>query len=88
MITVHRPAEETAATRSIEASLDELVVAYRTVDADPQSVPVDLPAIEDGGRWVGAEEIAAYLADLGTFVKDWHRFQSDACYLEDDGSIC
>lgn len=88
MITVHRPADDITSARPIEASLDELVVAYRTVDGERDSVPVDLPAIEDGDRWIGAAEIPAYLDELRPFIELWRRFQSDACYLEDDGSIC
>lgn len=81
MITVRVPVESDEAD-SIRALLDELVVAYAVVEGGTAV------AIEDGDRRVTGEAIPGYLAELGDFVAQWRKFQTDTCYLEDDGSIC
>ena len=48
-----------------------------------------LPAIVDGERLAsGPDQVAAYLSELRRFVADWNRFQTDACYIDEDGSVC
>ncbi len=85
---LHVPSEGGPLTAEVEGALRDLVVAYRVHRSDSASIPVDLPAIRDGERWISAADLPAYLDDLRTFVGQWRKFQADACYLEDDGSVC
>ncbi len=87
MIELH-VAPETDRARDIEAALIELVVAHTVVRGERSVAPVDLPAIHENGHWYGPDELDGYLADLRTTVALWRKYQSDACYIEDDGSIC
>jgi len=79
----------------IEAALKEMVVAHKviTVEAEEEyeALPTDtpLPALKDNGKIItGQRAIAAYLKELEQFVADWRRFQSDACYIDDEGEVC
>jgi hypothetical protein len=36
----------------------------------------------------GEDNLRAHLDHLRELMADWDRFQSDACYVEDDGTIC
>jgi hypothetical protein len=94
MIELYRTADcpECAA---IEAALKEMVVAHRVITVEPgqkHHAPVNgvaLPAIKDGDDLVsGQSEIAQYLRELDKFVVAWRRYQSDACYIDDDGKVC
>jgi hypothetical protein len=92
MITLYRPPDGPWAD-AIEEALDEMVIAYETeVIGDgasrPDDVP-DLPALRDDGDVVtGEDNLRAHLDHLRELMADWDRFQSDACYVEDDGTIC
>lgn len=77
----------------IQAALDEMVIDYETETIEdghppPDDVP-DLPALRDEGEIVtGETALRDHLDTLRALMADWDRFQSDACYVEDDGSIC
>jgi len=92
MITLYRPPADPWADE-IQDALDEMVIAYETetVEDDralPDDVP-DLPALRDDDEVVtGEAALRDHLDDLRDLMADWDRFQSDACYIEDDGSIC
>lgn len=92
MIELIRSADS-AQGAAIQAKLAELVIAHRvvTVDADHPS-PINgtpLPAIVDDGRVIsGKAELEAYLGELGKEIERWRRFQMDACYIDDDGTVC
>ena len=84
-----------AGCAEIEAALQEMVIAHKiitvTSEKPPESLPANtsLPAIRDNGQIIsGPEAIATYLKELAKFVADWRRFQSDACYLDDEGEVC
>jgi glutathione S-transferase len=78
----------------IEAKLKELVVAYKVVaieggDAGPVLAAlgkhVTLPALKDDGKVIsGLPAITAHLEELEEFVVLWRKFQSDACYCDED----
>jgi hypothetical protein len=36
----------------------------------------------------GTETIITQLRDLELYKEEWDRFQSDACYVNQDGSVC
>lgn len=92
MITLYR-SPDTPWADEIEDALDEMVIAYETevipeADARPDDVPT-LPALRDDGEVVtGKDALRDHLDRLRTLMADWDRFQSDACYIEDDGTIC
>jgi hypothetical protein len=75
-------------------ALDELVLAHRVIRLDQQSpspLPsgVTLPAIREGDRIIdGQAHIDAYLLEIEVFAAAWSKFQSDTCYLDDDGTVC
>lgn len=90
MVELFRTSESPLADE-IEEQLREMVAAYRTeVVESPAEVPVDrLPAIRHGEDLVtGEEALLAYLEELRELLGEWDRFGADACYIEDDGSIC
>ncbi len=88
MIELHVASDADARADEVRRALDDLVVAYQSTIVDVGATPVDLPAIRDGDRWIGADDIDGYLVELRRFVGQWRKFQADACYLEDDGSVC
>ena len=92
MITLYRLSDDPWADE-VQEALDEMVIAYETesipAPADrPDDVP-DLPALRDDGKVItGEENLREHLDHLRTLMADWDRFQSDACYVDDDGTIC
>jgi len=92
MVVLYRRPDDAWADE-IQEALDEMVIAYETVEVDgPAQVPDDvaaLPALRDDDEVVtGEDALRTRLDDLRALMNDWDRFQSDACYVEDDGSIC
>lgn len=94
MILLYRKTSSRLADE-IEARLNALVLAYRVVLMDEQGgtanepTPRSLPAIEESGRRIGGRrQISAYLDELEMAVEEWRRFQTDACYLDEEGETC
>ena len=94
MIEFYRPIN-CPACADIEAVLKELVVAHKVIVVEAGqkmaelSPDISLPAIKDNGQIIsGSASIATYLKELEKFVADWQRFQSDSCYLDDEGETC
>ncbi len=94
MIKLYRPADCPACT-DIEALLKEMVVAHQVIVVQAEQPPaelgpkVTLPAIWENNQTIsGPEAISTYLKELAKFVANWQRFQSDSCYLDDDGNVC
>jgi glutaredoxin len=94
MIEFYRPAD-CDSCEEIEAALQEMVVAYKVIivksgqrpDLLPTNTP--LPALQDNGQIIsGRTALMAYLRELEEIVADWRRFQSDACYIDDEGEVC
>jgi len=92
MITLYRRPDDTRADE-VQNALDEMVIAYETESvtsetALPSDVP-ETPALRDDGEVVtGETALQTHLEELRTLMNDWDRFQSDACYIEDDGTVC
>jgi glutathione S-transferase len=92
MITLYRRPNDAWADE-VQTALDEMVIAYETetvtVDAAlPDDVP-DTPALRDDGEVItGEAALRTHLEELEKLMNDWDRFQSDACYIEDDGTVC
>ncbi|MFO8099840.1 MAG: hypothetical protein R6T83_09510 [Salinibacter sp.] len=90
MVTLYRRPDDPRADE-LEAALDEMVIAYETetVAADPPDDVPELTALcTDGDVITGAAALQETLDTLRALMSDWNRFQSDACYIENDGSIC
>ena len=94
MIYVYKPTN-CADCANIEETLKELVVAHKIITLQPGqqtdalTPDTPLPAIKDQGEIItGKAEIAVYLLKLEKIVADWRRFQSDACYVDEDSGIC
>ena len=87
MIEVHVAAGQEGTT-DLEQALADLVVAHRVIPADPDTSTVTLPAVREHDRWYHGEALTIYLDELRGTVALWRKYQSDACYVEDDGSIC
>ena len=94
MIELYRPANCPDCNK-IEETLKELVVAHKIVTIKPDqhsaeiSPDIPLPAIKDEGNIIsGPAAIDNYLVELEQIVANWRRFQSDACYIDEDGNGC
>ena len=94
MIEFFRPAD-CDNCETIEEALKELVIAHKVTVAEPGQQPerlpvgTPLPALIDNGQvFSGQAALAAHLKELEKIVADWRRFQSDACYLDDEGEVC
>jgi glutathione S-transferase len=92
MVTLYRRPDAPWADE-IQEALNEMVIAYETemVTNDaalPDDVP-ETPALRDDGDVVtGETALREHLEELRQLMSDWDRFQSDACYIEDDGTVC
>ncbi len=74
----------------IEEELKELVITFDVVNVD-KNFPkeITLPAIKDDDKMISDyENIKKYMNDLTKFVELWRKYQTDACYIDDDGEIC
>lgn len=92
MVTLYRRADDPWADE-IQNALDEMVIAYETeIVEDTTSLPEDipgLPALRDDEEVVtGEDALKSRLDSLRQLMEDWDRFQSDACYIKEDGLIC
>lgn len=79
----------------IEENLKELVLAHRVVvlapGQQPDSLPLNtsLPALRDEGQLItGRPALLAHLNYLKHVAFEWRKYQSDACYIDDDGGTC
>ena len=92
MITLYRRPESDSAD-AIQETLDEIVIAYETeLVSDDAALPADVPTLpalrDDEAVITDPDALDAHLEELRELMRDWDRFQSDACYIEEDGSIC
>ncbi|GAB4298869.1 MAG: hypothetical protein Kow0098_24660 [Ignavibacteriaceae bacterium] len=77
-----------------EEQLKELVVPYRIIDQITVSKFLkdgieSHPVIRDEGKiYQGEQQVSAYLDQLSRLVEQWRKFQSDSCYIDDNGDIC
>jgi hypothetical protein len=84
VIQLIRP-PESAAADAVAEQLRDLVVAFEEIE-DPGA---RAPLLRDGERVAtGHDEIEAFIAELRRDVALWQKFQTDACYVDDDGGIC
>jgi len=83
VIELRRPVHSDTAD-AVAARLGDMVVAHRLV-IDPTLTD---PVLVDGERRASGDQIEPFLAELASDLADWNRFQSDSCYIGDDGRTC
>jgi hypothetical protein len=94
MIKFYRTSKCTGCA-AIQETLETLCIAHETVLLEsPKDLPADLarggppPVLVDGEDVIhGSEEILSHLEELEGFKALWDRFQSDACYCDEEGNI-
>jgi hypothetical protein len=90
MIKLYRE-EKSAQADIIEAEFRDLVLGYDRVVIDSKDAQqrfgegMSLPVLTDNARVVSGEEIPGYVKELTELVHSWRRFQSDCCYIDEDG---
>ncbi|MEJ5224688.1 MAG: hypothetical protein WHV44_09555 [Anaerolineales bacterium] len=93
MLTLYREAHSPEADW-VEAELRDMTLAYdrqvlTPLQAAQQFGGMSLPILRDGERMAsGREALLGFLRDLAQFAAQWRMFQSDACYVDDDGHTC
>ena len=78
----------------VSETLRELAVSHRVVPVNPSSgtasgLPENTspPVLMDNGSVVqGHDAIRQHLEGLEDFVATWQKFQTDACYCDDEGN--
>lgn len=86
-------AKDDDASREIIEALEQLAIVHEIVspgDDGDRHPPNDAaaPVLDDDGTLVeGRERILEHLRGLQDFKEKWYKFQSDACYCDDDGDI-
>jgi hypothetical protein len=73
-------------------ALEELAIAARVVEVPAGApLPDDLPAdarlpvmLDEGETYQGGAAVLDHVAQLRQFTEDWYKFQSDACYCEEE----
>ena len=93
MIVFYRKAE-CEGCEAIQETLENLTLAHRVVVTEGEELPDDVPEdasmpvlVDDGKVYAGREKVLEHLNELESFKDLWYKFQSDACYCEDDGGI-
>ena len=93
MISLYR-AEDCPRCNSIEQVLEDMSVRHdvnilESGDDLPDGIEADdLPVlVDDDGTFAGIDAILDHLDDLESFRETWYKFQSDACYWEEDGVV-
>ncbi len=70
---------------AIATALQAMVVAFREIEDPSRSGPL----LRDGDDVAeGTHDIADFLDRLRRDLRLWNAFQSDACFIDDDGEIC
>lgn len=94
MITFYRT-EHSKLADQVDEALDDMVIAHKTiVVVDDNELPDttkghELPVLLDNGDTVSGEEnLKARLKELKRIMELWDKFKSDACFIDDDGTIC
>jgi hypothetical protein len=84
-------AKDDDASREIVEALEELAIVHEIIPPDGDRHPPNgaaTPVLDDDGTLVeGRKRILEYLRGLQDFKDQWYKFQSDACYCDDDGDI-
>ena len=87
--------DEERTGEEIRDTLRELVLAHRVIWLDEHAPSPPSKRSHPAGDFArrrrvidGQADIAAFLLELEAFAATWSKFQSDTCYLDDDGTVC
>lgn len=80
---------------AIQETLEELCLAHDVIVLDsPKDLPDEFadagppPILVDDREIIqGREDILAHMEELAEFKDLWYKFQSDACYCDEEGNI-
>jgi glutaredoxin len=92
MITLYRT-EDCPRCSAIQEVLEALTLAHKVVvveDSEDPEVPhaARLPVLDDEGHLiVGRDAILDHLDKLAGFKAEWEKFQTDACYCDEEGNV-
>ncbi len=94
MITFYRPTDDRLADQ-VDEALVEMVIAHESIIVDSEyELPEiakehHLPVLIDNGEAIsGEQDLKARLKELKRIMRLWDKFKSDACYIDEDGTIC
>ena len=92
MIKLYRE-ENSPQADMIEAEFRDIVLGYDRVVVDEKKAAqlfddAPLPVITNNERVVSGDGIPGYIKELKQLMREWQRFQNDACYVDDDGETC
>lgn len=71
----------------IHDDLDQTALAHRIVEHDGSQPVGGVPPhtlVDEERIFYGHEAMARHIEDLAKLAKRWSRFQSDACYCDED----
>ncbi len=83
MITLKRKLKSKKAD-AIEQYMREMSLAYKKII----DTAVEVEIHEDGKVYNTTASMYTFLEELQHYKSEWEKFQTDSCYLENDGSIC
>lgn len=93
MITLYRT-NDSPEGREIESALKETCLAHKVVDLAGGRRPAEVPdgatapvLVDDGQVFRGTAEILPHLEELVAYRERWYKYQSDACYCDENGNI-
>ena len=94
MLTLYR-APACPRCSGIQEVLEELAIAHQVVEVRTAAdLPEDLrsagavPILLDGDEvFLGSDRILEHVEKLKDFKALWYKYQSDACYCDDQGNI-
>lgn len=81
--------------KGIQSTIEAMALAHKIVIV--KNGPISLPGIPSGMKppvlvdekevVQGKENILRHLEELEEFKEQWYKFQSDACYCDEEGNI-
>lgn len=92
MITLYR-VDHCHACDEIEEALRDLVIAHNIVNVEkarpPELAGKEPPVVIEGDNVVsGQPALRDYLAQLTRDAELWRKYQSDVCYIDEQGNPC
>jgi hypothetical protein len=92
MITLYR-VDHCYACDEVEERLRDLVIAHNVVNVEKERpaklAGKEMPVIVEGNEVVSGEAaLHAYLAQLTRDAELWRKYQSDVCYVDEEGNPC
>jgi len=93
MLTLYRT-PDCPRCAGIQDTLEDLAIAHEVIEVDsvdevPEHLEQDsLPVLRDGDEvFQGSKAVADHLEEMKDFKEQWYKFQSDACYCDEEGNI-